>query len=676
MAGPSPAAAGTRGVTGRLMLILRQVGPGRLTATGTLLILAVYVALCSWTILFVQDVEGVLFDFRAALAAPAVEQDPRIALVVYDDDTLIQTGRRSPVDRAILAKALTRLDAMGAKSIGIDILIDQAQPEDPQLVKAFQGMKTPTFLAYASSATNADKITYSQQQFLDGFLKQLAPGNVHPTSIRLEAENDDVLRRWPPRPKGLPPTMANALATPALAFQDYQGSVRFRRAADSERGVFATIPIQNFANDDLFAVPEAAEMFAAQVRGRYVIIGGHIQDVDLFRTPLGRLDGKQMWGMDAFGHMLAQQLDGAAQPPVPNPELWLAALLVVAAAVLTALWDVSIFWLIPVFAVQMGAMGLLPFWLQQRGVDTFGLPMLGWGVGWVIAFTAAGSAARAVGAEQRRFAQGALGKYLPRDIAAEILRDPDGLKLHGEKREIFAVFTDLEGFTKLSHAIEPEMVATLLNTYLETLSNIVLEHGGTIDKFVGDAVVAFWGAPISRPDDGERAIKAGWAMYQAGEQFRANVPDGVPAIGCTRVGVHFGEAIVGNFGGEGRIQYTALGDSMNTASRLESANKQLKSRMLVSAEAAERSGVAWLRPLGRVVLRGRATPIEVFEPVPDMETTQREQFATLTRQAMTGDAEACAALAQYSIMHPADTALRNLLHRINNPTEGGYFVLD
>ncbi|MCM3296637.1 adenylate/guanylate cyclase domain-containing protein, partial [Staphylococcus capitis] len=129
----------------------------------------------------------------------------------------------------------------------------------------------------------------------------------------------------------------------------------------------------------------------------------------------------------------------------------------------------------------------------------------------------------------------------------------------------FCVFTDLEGFTKLSHAVTPETVARLLNEYLDRLSDIVLAHGGTIDKFVGDAVVAFWGAPISRPDDGEKEATAALAMYQAGERFRVDLAAGdIPPIGMTRVGLHVGDAIVGNFGGEGRIQYTALGDSMNT----------------------------------------------------------------------------------------------------------------
>src|SRR4029079_4657815 len=99
-------------------------------------------------------------------------------------------------------------------------------------------------------------------------------------------------------------------------------------------------------------------------------------------------------------------------------------------------------------------------------------------------------------------------------------KEPERLSLRGQKTEILALFSDLEGFTKLSHAITPEQLSDLLNAYLDLMSETVLRHGGTIDKFVGDAVVAFWGAPIARDDDGERAARAGYALWQAGAEFR------------------------------------------------------------------------------------------------------------------------------------------------------------
>src|SRR3546814_9497413 len=117
-------------------------------------------------------------------------------------------------------------------------------------------------------------------------------------------------------------------------------------------------------------------------------------------------------------------------------------------------------------------------------------------------------------------------------------------------------------------------------------------------------------------------------MSRAGETFRTDMAEGVPPIGMTRVGLHVGDAIVGNFGGEDRIQYTALGDSMNTASRLESANKALKTGVLISAEAAERSGRRDLVPMGRVTLRGRARAVDIFTPRPDLTPDQRAQIGS------------------------------------------------
>jgi len=208
------------------------------------------------------------------------------------------------------------------------------------------------------------------------------------------------------------------------------------------------------------------------------------------------------------------------------------------------------------------------------------------------------------------------------------------------------------------------------------LSAVVLQYGGTLDKFVGDAVVAFWGAPIAYPDDGERAVKAAYAMYLAGEEFRKAAPEGVPKIGRTRVGLHYGDAVVGNFGGEGRIQYTALGDAMNTAARLEGANKPLDTKVLVSREAAERSGLDWFRPMGAVTLRGRKTPVEIFEPVPDMPEEQRKLAKDIVSAHSAGEVERVHALTDTiaESVHD-DEAMINLIERMRHTHKGESYVL-
>jgi adenylate cyclase len=667
----------------RVRRLVMQLGPSRMAATIVFLLIAILIARFSWQMPLIDAAERALYDARATLMAPHVEQDKRITLVTYNDETLFNTGIRSPLDRTLLANALGNLDQMGAKAIGIDIAFDSPRPDDDVLKAQLRAMQTPTWLAYAEQASNPNTIFYEQQKYLESYIADVATARTKPTSVLFRTDDDSVIRRWPDQPKNLPPLMSNALAPVDAAHANYQGNIRFlvpaRAAGGQEEPVFANIPI------DTLAMPMDAEMragFAELVRGRYILIGGDIIDNDQFNTPLSRFldpitgQHETMIGLEVHAHMLAQQLDNAWSRPLAAPALWVLAILIVVAGGLTSLIDLRARWVALAFLGQMAFFIAFPFWLQGRGIDTTTLPTFGWAIGWLFGYAAVGTAARTIGSRQRAFAQSALGKYLPADVAAQIMRDPDQLSLHGERRNIFCVFTDLEGFTKLSHAVTPETVARLLNEYLDRLSDIVLEHGGTIDKFVGDAIVAFWGAPLSRPDDGEKAAAAALAMSEAGEKFRVDMAEGVPPLGMTRVGLHVGDAIVGNFGGEGRIQYTALGDSMNTASRLEAANKSLKTGVLISAEAAARSARDDLVPMGRVTLRGRAQPVDVFTPRPDLDPAQRARIAALVAAHMAGDKNAyvtgaTALAAEFG----QEASILFLIERLNETEKGESYVL-
>lgn len=651
---------------------LKQIGPVRLAATCLFLLLAIAFARFSWELPLAGDAERALYDMRYSRAVERVDQDPRIVLVYYDDKTLEQLGKRSPLDRKMLADALRTLDSLKPKSIGIDILIDQSQPEDPLLIGQLRRMTVPVWLAFASKAENQQQIADWQEEFLRNFLREASSGPVRPASIRLVEDNEDgVMRRWPGGRAGLPTLLANAMSPAHPEFRNYAGSIEYRLPKDREAGVFATIPVEFVAVDFGGQAPDELKR---QVEGNYVLIGGNIQDLDDFETPMTRSTLEWTKGLEVHAHILAQLLDGRMHRPIPAWTLWLAALLVVAAGGLTGLIEQSRWKLAALLAGQLLLIAGLPFAIHSAGMDTLNLPAFGWGLGWALAFAAAGMAARAVGSEQKRFAQATLGKYLPADVAAEILKDPAKLALKGEKREIYALFTDLEGFTKLSHAISPEQLSVLLNRYLDLLSDVVLDHGGTIDKFVGDAVVAFWGAPIARDDDADRAVKAAVAMYEACEAFRDSAGADIPPIGCTRVGLHHGEAVVGNFGGEGRIQYTALGDAMNTAARLESANKWLKTTILVSLEAKERSRLDIFRPMGRIVLSGRATPVEVWEPRPDMPAEERRRLTELWLRFDGGDRAALDEI-EAEAAGKQDAALDNFVYRIRQAGPGGHFVL-
>ena len=663
-------------ITQRLKVLrsaLVQAGWLRLVATLGVLAFAVVVARLGWELPVTLGIERALYDVRTAVTAPRVDQDKRVVLVVFTEDTIQATGKRSPLDRVLLGKALANIDKLQPRAIGVDILVDSPQPEDAALMADLATLKTPTFFAFSTIVDNGRQVMTYQEEHMRALFARLAGGPVKPASIRLDVDGDDAWRVWPTPAKAPPPLLVNAITGTngkSLGYEKFTGATVFRRPAFADRPVFASFPV------DLFADPDAAEAFRSEIAGKIVLIGADLPESDRFVTPITRITGNTTPGVELHATLVAQALDGVKLTPIPGLYLWLAAALVVLLAAITGGFDLPIVIVAPLGLLQVIGITAVPFLLQNtHHIDTYGLPAFGLGLGWLLSVIAASTTARIIGSEQRRFAQGALGKYLPRDVAQQILREPGQLALHGERREIYALFTDIEGFTSLCQTLDPAIVATMLNEYLEVMCVTILKYGGTIDKFVGDAVVAFWGAPLSRPDDASRAAQCAIAMSNAGKALMKEVANG-KKLGRTRVGLHFGPAIVGNFGGEGRIQYTALGDSMNVAARLEGANKQLKTAVLVSREAAERHGLDKFRPMGRVQVRGREAPIEVYEPLGVGTAVADPVFAALYARFDSGDHAALEELRARSIGAPDDIALAYLVKRLEKAGPGGSHELD
>ncbi|MEE4289045.1 MAG: adenylate/guanylate cyclase domain-containing protein [Erythrobacter sp.] len=699
--GPAPGAGAARPRSrwlGRAYRSVSEAGEIQIIVAVLVVIFAVLIARFSWTLPdgetptpLTNAAERAFYDMRAYYSADMVEQDDRVVVVVFTDEALFDLKKRSPLPRDTIASALKTLDSLNPAAIGIDILFDQPQDEDEVLIETLRNMQTPVAVAYADTETNENDIIKAQQEYLDWFMAQLEGSNARKASVRLNQAFGQT-RVWPDIEQAPAPLLGRAMLADAGApierFAAYEGAIDYRRSAFEDQtgsggdGSEEQVSVELFPSFDiqLFAGMDAdtASFFADQIEGRYVLLGGDLVDVDRKETTFTSVDGREPAGIYVHAHMIAQMLDGNVMPQISSAVKWALALLVVLSAVLVALLEWPARRLVPFMVLLFGVFIGVPIVLQVNDVDTYRLPAVGWLLGWVLAFTAMTTVARASGARQRSFAQSALGKYIPRDIAQAIIDKPELLSLGGEKRAIYVLFSDLEGFTKMSHAIPPEMVAKLLNRYLEMLSQVVLDHGGVIDKFVGDAVVAFWGAPISRPDDGTRAAKAGHAIWEAGEAFRREVAEmdpSLPRIGKTRVGLHHGEAVIGNFGGDTRIQYTALGDSMNTAARLESANKALKSSVMASREFAEGSQLDWWREMGRIVLSGRSSPVDIMEPAPHFPVEDRALLAEAATLAASDPARAQAIAAEVAARHPDDEALANLAYRYANLFEGGAYVM-
>ncbi len=237
---------------------------------------------------------------------------------------------------------------------------------------------------------------------------------------------------------------------------------------------------------------------------------------------------------------------------------------------------------------------------------------------------------RAVSAEAaRQQIRSAFQQYLSPTVVEELVADPDKLRLGGRRREITAFFSDIAGFTSISEQLDPADLTALLNEYLGAMTDVVLEEGGTVDKYIGDAIVAMFGAPLDQPDHAERAVRAALRCRARLAELRPQwIERGWPEVGA-RIGVNSGVAVVGNMGSAQRFDYTMLGDTVNLAARLEGANKAYGTELMIGEQTAAAVGHRFvLRELDRLRVKGKQQGVAVYEPIDvpeqvDAETRRR-----------------------------------------------------
>ncbi len=205
-------------------------------------------------------------------------------------------------------------------------------------------------------------------------------------------------------------------------------------------------------------------------------------------------------------------------------------------------------------------------------------------------------------------------KYVDRSVVEQLIENPAMLKLGGEKREITTMFADIEGFTRMSEELGPENTVAMLNSYLTEMTNVILEEYGTIDKYIGDAIMAFWGAPLDNKDHAYFACRAALRMQKKLLALHTKwIHFGRPVVN-QRIGINTGEAIVGNMGAEARLSYTAIGDPVNLASRLEGVNKEYGTRLLISENVYNQvQGKILAREMDMVIVVGKTEPVRIYE---------------------------------------------------------------
>jgi len=276
------------------------------------------------------------------------------------------------------------------------------------------------------------------------------------------------------------------------------------------------------------------------------------------------------------------------------------------------------FLLLPLLAALAGygAGFWLPLVVQEVAVAATLL------AGGVIHYTAEG--------RQKLFIKNAFKQYLSPAVIEELIRHPERLTLGGERRTLSIFFSDLAGFTGMSERLEPEHLTLLLNEYLSAMTDIILASGGTIDKYEGDAIIAFWNAPLPLPDHAGRAVQAALRCQERLAELR---PDFKARFGCDlfmRIGINTGPVVVGNLGSSQRFDYSILGDNANVAARLEGVNKEFDTQILISEPCCRQLPVGMtVREIARVGVVGRKEPITVFEPFApgDTRRTLQDRFA-------------------------------------------------
>jgi len=218
--------------------------------------------------------------------------------------------------------------------------------------------------------------------------------------------------------------------------------------------------------------------------------------------------------------------------------------------------------------------------------------------------------------------------YVPPKLVTQLEANPESLSLGGSQREITVMFTDLAGFTTIAENMPPQEVGKLLNMYFEEMTRIVFDHDGTVDKFIGDAIMAFWGAPIDDPNQAAHAVACVKAIQEAVPKLNKSFMEaGLPML-TTRIGLHSGSAMVGNFGSSGRFSYTALGDMVNLGARLEGANKAYGTTVLISDDTARLAGDAVsLRRVDSVRVKGKTEPVVFYTPCDDAALIARSDSA-------------------------------------------------
>ena len=637
----------------------------------------------------INRLDYLAYDLRLNLTLPARRPTTSNVVIVDIDEASLRTEGRWPWSRQKMGELVVGLKQAGAHTVGFDVAfaepernvakelieaaarsgrlehqhyLEQLIPDmdrDLAFSKLLQGQNIVLgFLLHATgeesvgtlpspwsmiSEAQRDKLTVPMMSSYTGNMTLLQKAATHGGFLNTTVDADGVLRSTPlilGHDGMIYPSLSLAMA------RRYTKSLRFKietaLAGTSERvtGLWLDrilIPTDQYGrvlipySGRRGGVPyisatkilqtSAPDQFP-QLNNAAVLIGSSALGLsDLVSTPTG----PTFPGVEVHATVLDRILSGKPFPRVPD---WANAANAIAIAVVGVLLTflcpafgalaISIF---AVFFIALLVGGNAWLWTSAQLALSPVMPL----------FTVISIIAMNVlfgyftEARQKREVRKAFSSYMAPALVDQLVANPEGLRLNGESREMSFLFSDIAGFTTFTESASPELLVSVLNEYLDAMCRAVMAHGGTIDKIVGDAVVGIFNAPLDQPDHAEKAVQCALAMDRISKDFIVKMNARGIEFGVTRIGINTGRAIVGNFGGSGRFDYTAHGDSINTAARLEGVNKHLGTQICISGTTVAQCPNHFFRPIGALILKGKTEAIEAFEPM-----TQEESKSPLT----------------------------------------------
>ena len=587
--------------------------------------------------LFSYLYEAKIYDQKVRLFSPPAPS--RVILAKIDQGSIDFYSREFnvswPWPRSLYARAIDYLVAAGATAVAVDLVFSEPGLYDGEdewlaasMAKSGRVFLPLVFLKGDGGAEGVERFALSSVPRLarlpvrEGPVQQPLPllsaaarggGNV-----QADPERDHIYRRvqhFTRRGQHVYPSFSLAVALfadPGLELEkvpfaaDGGLNLRFYRR-DSFRTYAISELIQSQVRRDAGEEPIVP---AADINGKIVIIGATATGLlDNRATPVNA-DGS---GFELHATALANLLRRDFIRVVDPRLQWLLVLLAIAllnlflSRVKTLSWQLGIALAVIVLALAGN------FLLFRAGLDLDFIPLF---LGLVVCSGTDAYVRYQVVRREKKFIESAFKGYMSDSLLAEIKKNPGGLHLGGEKKRVTIFFSDLAGFTTLSEKLPPEEVVGILNTYLERMTAVIMEQGGFVNKFEGDAIMAFWGAPLASERQAalamHSALRCQEKLLELNDEFAAA---GLPRLGM-RVGVNSGEVIVGNIGSRRRFEYTVIGDAVNLASRLEGINKQYGTQVICGSLAARMAaGEMVMRRLDRVRVKGKQVAEEIFEVV-------------------------------------------------------------